>query len=237
MPICAPCFLTCQHNRVITSGSGHAAAMLRAMARIWSGDTSCCDRRPLGGRLHPGGVRPLPGDRQALGLAGWAEYGYCASHSRYFWGLRLHLVCTLCGLPVIFALTGAKADERETLLGMLAADPDLVATHPRQKLIADKNYYGNEFEAELVGAGIPASSGPQGGETACGTTVLQTAATSHRVDQQHVQGATGSRTTRRAHCRRRRRPRPARSPRADHRDLAQRPTGQPIMRSLTAYDH
>jgi hypothetical protein len=27
-------------------------------------------------------------------LAGWAEYGYCASHSRYFWGLRLHLPCT-----------------------------------------------------------------------------------------------------------------------------------------------
>lgn len=22
--------------------------------------------------------------------AGWAEYGYCASHSRYFWGLRPH---------------------------------------------------------------------------------------------------------------------------------------------------
>ena len=33
-------------------------------------------------------------------LAGWAEYGYCASHSRYFWGLRLHLVCTLHGLPL-----------------------------------------------------------------------------------------------------------------------------------------
>ena len=25
-------------------------------------------------------------------LAAWAEYGYCASHSRPFWGLRLHLV-------------------------------------------------------------------------------------------------------------------------------------------------
>ena len=48
-------------------------------------------------------------------LAGWAEYGYCASHSRYFWGLRLHLVCTLQGLPVAFALAGAKADEREVL--------------------------------------------------------------------------------------------------------------------------
>ncbi|MDQ1006154.1 hypothetical protein QFZ82_000639 [Streptomyces sp. V4I23] len=41
-------------------------------------------------------------------LAGRAEYGYCASHSRFFWGLRLHLVCTLQGLPVAFALTGAK---------------------------------------------------------------------------------------------------------------------------------
>jgi hypothetical protein len=37
---------------------------------------------------------------QRSDLAGWAEYGYCASHSRYFWGLRLHLVCTLHGLPV-----------------------------------------------------------------------------------------------------------------------------------------
>ncbi|MFI7455663.1 hypothetical protein ACIBQX_49970 [Nonomuraea sp. NPDC049714] len=24
-------------------------------------------------------------------LAGWAEYGYCASHSRFFWGLRLRV--------------------------------------------------------------------------------------------------------------------------------------------------
>jgi len=37
-------------------------------------------------------------------LAGWAGYGYCRSHTRYFWGLRLHLVTTLHGLPVAFAL-------------------------------------------------------------------------------------------------------------------------------------
>jgi hypothetical protein len=87
-------------------------------------------------------------------LAGWAEYGYCASHSRYFWGLRLHLLCTPCGLPVAFALTGAKADERHTLLGMFGADPNLLASRRRQSLIADKNYYGKQFEAELVEAGI-----------------------------------------------------------------------------------
>ena len=86
-------------------------------------------------------------------LAGWAEYGYCASHSRFFWGLRLHLVCTLHGLPVGWALTGAKADEREVLEAILAATPGL-ARPGRQVVIADKAYYGRLFEAGLDQAGI-----------------------------------------------------------------------------------
>jgi hypothetical protein len=36
-----------------------------------------------------------------------------ASHSRYFWGLRLHLIATPAGLPVAFALADPKIDERE----------------------------------------------------------------------------------------------------------------------------
>lgn len=86
-------------------------------------------------------------------LAGWAEYGYCASHSRFFWGLRLHLVCTLHGLPVGWALTGAKADEREVLEAILASTPTL-ARPGRQVVIADKAYYGRAFEARLDEAGI-----------------------------------------------------------------------------------
>src|SRR5215211_6043279 len=57
-----------------------------------------------------------------------------AECSRWFWGLRLHLGCTLQGLPVGFALAGAKADERQVLLGILAADPALVAARPGQTL-------------------------------------------------------------------------------------------------------
>lgn len=87
-------------------------------------------------------------------LAGWAEYGYCASHSRFFWGLRLHLVCTPHGLPIGFALTGAKADERETLLDLLATEPDLAASRPGQTLIADRHYYGCAFEATLADQGL-----------------------------------------------------------------------------------
>jgi hypothetical protein len=86
-------------------------------------------------------------------LAGYAEYGYCASHSRYFRGLRLHLICTLHGLPAGFALTGAKADKRQVLLDILAADPDLAALLPGQILIGDKNYYGRDFETTLASAG------------------------------------------------------------------------------------
>ena len=92
---------------------------------------------------------------QRSDLAGWAEYGYCASHSRFFWGLRLHLVCTLHGLPVGWALTGAKADEREVLEQILATTPALAAAREhRQITIGDKNYYGREFEARIDTAGI-----------------------------------------------------------------------------------
>jgi transposase len=97
-------------------------------------------------------VRPVPGDRPPAELAGWAQYGYCASHSRWFRGLRLHLLTTLHGLPVAVALTGAKADERQVLLSALD-DPGL-AGRPGQTVIADKNYYGRDFETTLAGAGI-----------------------------------------------------------------------------------
>jgi hypothetical protein len=48
-------------------------------------------------------------------LGGYAEYGYCASHTRYFLGFRLHLIATVHGIPIAWAVTGAKADEREVL--------------------------------------------------------------------------------------------------------------------------
>ena len=56
-------------------------------------------------------------------LAGWAGYGYCASHSRFFWGLRLHLVCTPAGLPITWALADPKLDERQVLMAVLDHDP------------------------------------------------------------------------------------------------------------------
>lgn len=59
-------------------------------------------------------------------------------------------MCTLQGLPIAFALTGAKADEHEILLDLLAAEPELVAARAGQTLIGDKNYFGRAFEHQLA---------------------------------------------------------------------------------------
>nr|WP_240363272.1 hypothetical protein [Streptomyces sp. S1A1-7] len=50
----------------------------------------------------------------------------------------------------MFALTGAKADERETLRDMFDTAPDVLAVHPGQTIIGDKNYFGREFERGLA---------------------------------------------------------------------------------------
>jgi hypothetical protein len=124
----------------------HCIRILACDTTVWTDDVWVVDSTPVEcGRSRETAKRS--------DLAGWAEYGYCASHSRYFWGLRLHLVATLQGLPVAFALTGAKADERQVLLAIFDADPDLRASRPGQTLIGDKNYFGAEFEAGLAGAG------------------------------------------------------------------------------------
>lgn len=85
-------------------------------------------------------------------LAGWAGYGYSASHSRWFWGLRLHIIATPSGLPIAFALTGPNHDERDVAADMIAADPDL--HRQGQTLIADKGYRSAAFEHRLAAAGI-----------------------------------------------------------------------------------
>jgi len=122
-------------------------SVLAADTSLWTDDVWVVDSTPVECARSRDAVRRSE-------LAGWAEYGYCASHSRYFWGLRLHLVATLHGLPIGYALTGAKADERQVLLDLLTDDPTLAAARPGQTLIADKNYFGRDFEATLAGAGI-----------------------------------------------------------------------------------
>ena len=122
-------------------------------------------------------------------VAGWAQYGCCASHSRCFWGLRLHLVCTLHGLPVMFAIAGAKADERDVLPGMLETDAALVSARPGQTVIGGQELLRPRLRERGRGQWPgTAPPGPPGRGPKSRPAVLQTAAPSHRVRQPDPQG-------------------------------------------------
>ena len=87
-------------------------------------------------------------------LAGWAGYSYCPSHSRFFWGLRLHLITTPAGLPVTWALTDPKLDERQVLMAVLDHDPALTDQRPGLVIIGDKGYVSAELDRFLAERGV-----------------------------------------------------------------------------------
>jgi hypothetical protein len=79
-------------------------------------------------------------------LAGWANYGYCASHSRWYWGLKLYLVTTAEGMPVAWCLADPKLGEREVAQELLAAARDEQVLRTGMVVLADKGLAGRDME-------------------------------------------------------------------------------------------
>jgi len=77
-------------SKRVRQATGLLSAVITELARdtpSWGEITRLIDSTPL----------PCGKSRETVkrsDLAGHAGYGYCASHSRYFWGFRLYLVCT-----------------------------------------------------------------------------------------------------------------------------------------------
>jgi Transposase DDE domain len=74
-------------------------------------------------------------------LADACGYGYCRSHSRWFWGMRLHLACAPDGTPRAAILAAADQQQREVALRLLP-----LALRGGEALVCDKGYAGAEFE-------------------------------------------------------------------------------------------
>jgi hypothetical protein len=138
------------YNKRLRAALPQVKYFIRALAAdtdLWTDDVWVADSTPVEcGRSRQTARRSA--------LAGWAGYGYCASHSRYFWGLRLHLVTTVHGLPVAFALANPKADEREVLVDLFDVEPGLLAARRGQLLLLDKGYRDAEAEAVLAARGV-----------------------------------------------------------------------------------
>jgi hypothetical protein len=124
----------------VRQATGLLSAVITELARdtpSWNEITRLIDSTPV----------PCGKSRETVkrsDLAGHAGYGYCASHSRYFWGFRLYLVCTPDGMPVIWGLANPKIGEREAAEAMLRHDRHLI--RDGQIIVGDKGFAGAEFE-------------------------------------------------------------------------------------------
>jgi len=83
------------HSKWLRKPAATMGWLIRALAAdtpLWADDVWVIDSTPVEfGRSRQTVLRS--------GLARCAEYGYYASHSCSFWGLRLHLLTTLHGMP------------------------------------------------------------------------------------------------------------------------------------------
>jgi hypothetical protein len=99
---------------------------------------------------------PVPCGQSAItarrsNLAGWAGYGYCPSHSRWYWGSKLILICTCEGTVTGFGLANPKLfGEREQACTMLRDQP-ANRPAPGTAVVTDKGLAGEESEEFFTG--------------------------------------------------------------------------------------
>jgi hypothetical protein len=99
------------YGKRLRAQGGLIAAVITELAR----DSRVLDSTPL----------PCAASRETVKRsqrAGYAGYGYCASHSRFFWGLRLYLIAAPDGMPIIWGIANPKLGEREVTQALLEHD-------------------------------------------------------------------------------------------------------------------
>jgi hypothetical protein len=74
-------------------------------------------------------------------LAPWCGFSYSPAHSRWFWGMRLVLLCGPDGTIIDFDLVAADTPERQAGLALL----DRQQLHG-QLILCDKGFAGRDFE-------------------------------------------------------------------------------------------
>jgi Transposase DDE domain len=102
---------------------------------------------------------PIPCGQSAVtarrsGLFGWAGYGYCPSHSRWYWGSKLMLVCTCEGTVTGFGLANPKLyGERDQARQMLKDRP-ANRPAPGTAVVTDKGLAGEDTETFFASPGL-----------------------------------------------------------------------------------
>jgi hypothetical protein len=87
-------------------------------------------------------------------LFGWAGYGYCPSHSRWYWGAKLLLIVTCDGTVTGFGLANPKLyGERDQARQMLGDKP-ANRPAPGTAVVTDKGLAGEGTEVFFASPGL-----------------------------------------------------------------------------------
>jgi hypothetical protein len=83
-------------------------------------------------------------------MYGYAGYGYCPSHCRWYWGPKLLIICTCDGTVTGFGLANPKLyGEREQARQILDRQP-ANRPEPGTAIMTDKGLSGENFEDFLA---------------------------------------------------------------------------------------
>src|SRR4051794_18257148 len=120
--------------RALAPQIAHVLSSLARCSPSWCDNLRLLDSTPV----------PCAASRETVKrsqFAGSAAYGYCRSHSRYFWGYRLMLLCAPDGMPIAFDLFPANTPERDAAAEILRR-----VELDGYTIIADKGFAGADFE-------------------------------------------------------------------------------------------
>jgi hypothetical protein len=134
------------HKRVKAAAPliGRATLYLATLCPSWAGGLRLLDATPV-----PCGTSRQTARRSEL--AGWANYGYCAAHSRWYWGLKLYLLTTTEGMPVTWCLADPKIGERDVAEDLLAHARGTGALRDQMIVLTDKGLAGRAMERYAAG--------------------------------------------------------------------------------------
>jgi hypothetical protein len=138
------------YNKRLRAAAPLLATAITHLAKVspsWCDDLRLIDATPI----------PCGTSRETVArsdLAGHAGYGYCASHSRFYWGFKLYLLAAPDRMPIAWCLADPKIGERDVCLDLLTIAVETGQLATGATVLADKGLAGREVEARIGWLGI-----------------------------------------------------------------------------------
>ena len=138
------------YNKRLRAAAPLLATAITHLARVspsWCDDLRLIDATPV----------PCGTSRETVkrsDLAGHAGYGYCAAHSRFYWGFKLYLLASADGMPITWCLADPKIGERDLCLDLVTIAVETGQLAPGSTVLADKGLAGRDIEAQITQLGV-----------------------------------------------------------------------------------